>query len=287
MGKKRWIRVVLALLLTMMMSLTACGGKEPSEADPNPGAASSPPETEPSPGAGAASAPASEAGWFDLLGKLTRMTVIERSDSWGSMVEDGTFEIVIDKIHPGSFSQREANEIFLDCRIDVMPHVGGLDSRAGILVDADTLEVIAYKEFRGDTVILEYLQTANGQTRILSLIEGAGQGYRMQNVGIWGMKDGQWAEFPTGIGDYIPDEKKGDIYEGVNGPERELEDSFCYVFGNQLAVTYEQDDLEMFFSGERVPSELVAILTWNPYKERFEPETSVEQPAGFDISQAN
>lgn len=276
----------MALLLTMLTTLTACGGKEPSEADPNTDAASSTPEMEPSPGAGAASAPASEAGWFDLLGKLARKTVIERSDE-GSMVEDGTLEIVIDRIQPGSFSQRKANEIFLDCRMDGMPHVGGLDSRAGILLDADTLEVIAYKEFRGDVVILEYLQTANGQTRILSLIEGAGQGYRMQNVKIWGMKDGQWADFPTGIEDYIPDEKKGDIYEGVNGPERELEDSFCYVFGNRLAVTYEQDEPEMFFSGERVPSELVAILTWNPYKECFELETSVEQPAGFDISQAN
>lgn len=279
MRKKRRTLIVLALLSLSLTILTACGGKEPSEANPTPESGLSVPETKPNLEAGATSAPAPETGWFAKINKLAVETIIEKSDENGSSVERGELEIVIENVHPGSFSQENANEIFLDCWFKGMPHVGGLDSRAGILLDADTLEVIAYKEFISDYSMLHYLQTSKGQTRILWLNTYFSQGYGGQSVEIWGVNDGKWVEFPTGIEEFIPDEKKGDIAVGVNGPVLEIEDSFCYVLGDRLAVTYEQDDMEMFFRGERVPSELVAILTWNPYKERFELEEHVEQPA--------
>lgn len=271
--------ILLIVVVWALFVFSACGGKEPSEANPTPGSGLPVPETEPTPEAGAIPAPAPEAGWLAKINKLAVETVIEKSDENGSSVESGELEIVIKNIHPGSFSQQNANEIFLDCWFKGMPHVGGLDSRAGILLNPDTLEVIAYKEFEGDGVVLDYLQTAKGQCRILSLRESAGLGHRGQFFEIWGVRDGEWVEFPTGIEDFIPDEKKGDVENTIKGPVRYTEDSFCYMLGDRLAVTYEQDWMIMQESGIWPQSELVAILTWNRYKERFELDELVEQPA--------
>lgn len=225
--------------------------------------------------------PAEEETWLTKLERLAVETVIENSELNGGMVERGELEVAIDKIHSGSFSdealrhQENANEIFLDCKLLHMPHIGGLDTRAGILLDADTMDLIAYKEFAGDHVMLYCLQTAKGQNRILFLSESGGQGYRGQWFELWGVRDGEWEELPTGIEELIPEEHK-EITTGVNGTEIRTGDSFCYMAGGgRLVVTYEED----IAFGVRVPSELSLILVWNPFQERFELPTNVEQPA--------
>lgn len=254
MKKKRMRNVSISILmLSALFFLSACGGKgeEPEE----------------------------EETWFSKLERLAVETVIENSEIYGSMVERGELEAAIDKIHSGSFSNENANEIFLDCRLLHMPHIGGLDTRAGILLNADTMELIAYKDFIGDEVLLNCLQTAKGQNRILSLTESGGQGNRGQWFELWGVRDGEWEELPTGIEEFIPEEYK-EISTGVNGTEVGTGDSFCYMAGDgRLVVTYEEDDMDMFFGGVRVPSELTAILDWNPFQERFELATDIEQPA--------
>lgn len=219
--------------------------------------------------------PAKEETWLTKLEQLAVETVIENSEMNGSMVERGELEVAIDKIHSGSFSRENANEIFLDCKLLHMPHIGGLDTRAGILLDADTLEMIAYKDFEGDHMMLHCLQTAKGQNRILSLAESGGQGYRWQWFELWGVRDGEWEELPTGIEELIPEEHK-EITTGVNGAEIGTGDSFCYMAGGgRLVVTFEED----IAFGVRVPSELSVILVWNPFQERFELPTNVEQPS--------
>lgn len=246
MKKRRILSVSLSILmLSVLLFLSACGKEESAE----------------------------ETGWFSELNKLVIETVTENSYI-ASMIEEGYIEPVIDKIYYGSFSQENANEIFVDCRLKGMPHAGGLDTRAGILMEADTLALIAYKEFDGDGVLLHCLQTANGQSRILSLRTSASTGSQGQWFELWSVRDGEWEELPTGIEELIPEEKKGDIAIGMNGPERSIEDSFCYMSGgNRLVVTYEQDSNE-----KPVPSELIAILEWSPFQEKFVFDIHTEQP---------
>lgn len=235
------------LVLSVLLFLSACGKEEEPE---------------------------EETGWFSRLNELVIETVTEKSYV-AIMIEEGYIEPVIDKIHYGSFSQESANEIFVDCRLEGMPHAGGLDTRAGILLDADNLKLIAYKEFDGDGVMLHCLQTASGQSRILSLRTSAGTGNRGQFFELWSVSDGEWEELPTGIEEFIPEEKKGDIAVGMDGTERRIEDSFCYLSGeNRLVVTYEQDFIE-----DAVPSELIAILEWSPFQEQFVFDIHAEQPA--------
>ena len=105
---------------------------------------------------------AAEDSWFSELNKLAVEAVIDNSEEYGSMVEDFYLEVAIDKIYYGFFSQENADEIFVECRLLNMPHAGGLDTRLGILLNADTLEMIAFKEFYGDEVMIRCLQNAAG-----------------------------------------------------------------------------------------------------------------------------
>ena len=231
--------------------------------------------------------PAEEETWLKKLEQLAVESVIENSEMNGSMVESGNLEVVIDKIYSGSFSneaphqnevslhQENGNEIFLDCRLLHMPHMGGLDTRSGILLNADTMELIAYKDFIGDEVLLSCLQTEKGQSRILCLHTAVGQGHRTSYFDLWTVQGGEWVEIPTGIEELIPEEKRGDWG---------TEDCFLYMgAGDRLVVTYEEDEQIMsekimYEGGSKVPSELTAILVWSPRQERFELATDIEQP---------
>lgn len=228
---------------------------------------------------------ASEDGWIAKLNKQAVETIIEKSDELGDMVEDGTLEIVIAKIHPGSFTQADANEIFLDCWFKGLPHIGGLDSRAGILLNGDTMEVITYKEFRDDEVMLSCLRTAKGQNRILALSGGCLQGTRAQSISLWSVHDGRWEALPTGIAECVQYEKKGKEPFEISEKEFEIwiQNGFCYMdeimeSGSRLAVVREYG-LSGLFEPEAAPAaELVAILVWNPYTERFELDMHTVQP---------
>ena len=227
----------------------------------------------------------SEDGWLAKLDKLATETIIERSDGFGDMAEDGTLEIVIAKIHPGSFTQPDANEIFLDCWFKGMPHVGGLDSRAGILLNADTMTVIAYQEYLGDEITLSCPRTAKGQNRILCLRGSGSQGTRVQYISLWSVNDGRWEALPTGIAECVQYEKKGKEPFEISENEFEITiyNGFCYMdevmySGSRLAVAREYG-LSGLFEPDAVPAaELAAILIWNPYTERFEVDGHAVQP---------
>ena len=48
-------------------------------------------------------------------------------------------DVVIDQMIYGSFSEPEAKEVLVTCRILNMPHAGGLDRRAIIILDVDSM----------------------------------------------------------------------------------------------------------------------------------------------------
>ena len=48
--------------------------------------------------------------------------------------------------------------------------------------------------------------------------------------------------------------------------------------GDRLAVTCEYGLSNLFEQGAIPPADLIAILVWNPFKERFELDTNTEQP---------
>ncbi len=229
---------------------------------------------------------ASEDGWLAKLDKLATETIIERSDGFGDMAEDGTLEIVIAKIHPGSFTQPDANEIFLDCWFKGMPHVGGLDSRAGILLNADTMTVIAYQEYLGDEVMLSCPRTAKGQNRILCLRGSGSQGTRGQDISLWSVNDGKWEALPTGIAECVQYEKKGkEPFEIIeNEFEITIRNGFCYMdevmvdSGSRLAVVREYGLSGLFEPDAAPAAELAAILIWSPHTERFELDMHAVQP---------
>ncbi len=56
-------------------------------------------------------------------------------------------DIILDQIFYGSFSQEDADEIFVLCKILNNPHAAGFDKKVGIVLDAKTLEMVAYQEF--------------------------------------------------------------------------------------------------------------------------------------------
>ncbi len=252
MNKKN---ILYIAVMCMLFVFSACGGKE-----------------EP------------EDGWLARLNKLATETIIESSEENGIMVEKGELEIVIDKLYPGSFTKEGANEIFVNCWFKGLPHVGGLDSRAGILLNADTLEVITYKEFRDDEVMLSCPRTAKGQNRILCLSGSGAQGTRGQCISLWSVHDGMWERLPTGIGNCVGVDKKNSVPFAINETEYEINihNGWCYMSesmesGTRLAVTCEYGLSDLFEPGAP-PAELTAILVWNPHSECFELDNHTIQP---------
>ena len=82
----------------------------------------------------------------DMVSELNNRIIEKVAENY----EEGNIsalDIVIVRIDFGSFSQDNASEIFVLCKILNTPHVAGLDKTVGILLDADSLEMVAYKEF--------------------------------------------------------------------------------------------------------------------------------------------
>lgn len=129
------------------------------------------------------------------------------------------------KLYYGSFSHEAANEIFVVCKLLNMPHVGGLDRKAGILLDADTLQLVAYSEFPFDETVINCLQTSDGRSRILVLGTSVNQGMRAQRVYFYGIEGDQWVKLPLDIMEFVPEGKWENLE--VN--------CFCYMAGERLA----------------------------------------------------
>lgn len=162
--------------------------------------------------------------------------------------EDGNIsasDIVIDRIYFGSFSQDNVSEIFVLCKILNTPHAAGLDKTVGILLEAGSLEMAAYKEFAADKVVINCIQASDGQSRILVLKTTTYQGISTQEIQLLAIEGSQWVEIPIDALKTMGDE------------------AFYYIdIGDDLIIVTSENKLIS-------PEEIVAVLKWNPETEQF------------------
>lgn len=213
---------------------------------------------------------AAEDSWFMELNKLVVETVLEKSE-----VKDmiNASDIVIDQIYYGSFSdeslrhQENANEIFVVCKILHTIHAVSCDRRAGVLLDKNTLQVVAFKDFQGDETEIRCLQISNGQQRVMHLYSMIYQGCRGTSIVIYAIQDREWVEIST-----------EDITELFPVSEKYEYGAFSYyIMGERLVVTWESFPK---IKADQIldPAELIAILVWDPNKEQFVIAPNTEQP---------
>lgn len=161
-------------------------------------------------------------------------TVLKNSETGGGVTAS---DVVIDQMIYGFFSEPEAKEVLVICKILNMPHVGGLDRRAIIILETDSMNVVAYAEIPADEVWVDTLLMSNGQDRIIFSGKTTYQGISAQEIMYFCIQDGQWTQIPA----------------------KELEalgeDCFYYLAGDKMIVT----------SGKELAdsSDIIAILTWN------------------------
>jgi len=155
-------------------------------------------------------------------------------------------DVVIDQTFYGSFSKPETEEVLVVCRILNMPHVGGLGRRAIIILEVESMDVVAYDEIPADEVWVSSLSMGNGQDRIIFSAQSTYQGISTQNVMYFCIKNGQWAETPI--------EELAALGE----------DSFYFLVGDVMLVT----------SGRELTgtSDITAILMWNQDTGKFIPQ---------------
>lgn len=239
MKNKRLIISMLMLLVTAFFS--ACGEKEE---------------------------PAAEDSWFSELNTLAVGTVLEKSEL-KDLVQISASDIVIDQIYYGAFSQESANEIFVVCKILNTIHAVTCDRRAGVLFDADTLQLVAFKDFPGDETEVRCLQAGNGQKRILHLSNVIYQGFRSPYIKLYAVQGSEWVDIPIDIMEWIPTE--------LVSAEESYGVLCYYMMDERLVVTWESFPR---IRPEQVsdPAELVGMYVWDPYKEQFVPDSLTEQP---------
>lgn len=160
-------------------------------------------------------------------------------------------DIAIDQIFYGTFSQEGVSEILVTCKILNQPHVAGLDKTVGVLLNTDTMEMIAYKEFSFDRVVINCMKTSSGYNRILVLGTSTTQGISTQDVCLFAIRGNQWVDTPM------------DVLETISVEPREApgEEYYCFVTDDRMIVSYE-DKLTN-------PEEMITILRWNPDIEQF------------------
>lgn len=170
-------------------------------------------------------------------------TVLENNETEDTVTAS---DVVIDQIFYGSFSEPEAEEVLVVCRMLNMPHVGGFDRRAIIILEVESMDVVAYDEIPADEVWVSRLSMGNGQDRIIFSAQTTYQGISTQNVMYFCIENGQWAETPI---EELP----------ALG-----EDGFYFLVGDVMLVT----------SGSELTntSDITAILTWDQDTGKFIPE---------------
>jgi len=168
-------------------------------------------------------------------------------------------DVVIDQIFYGSFSKPEAEEVLVVCRILNMPHVGGFDRRAMIILEVESMDVVAYDEIPADKVWVSRLSMGNGQDRIIFSAQTTYQGISTQNVMYFCIENGQWTETPI--------EELAALGED------------CFYFG--------AGDVMLVTSGRELTgtSDITAILTWDQDTGKFIPVQSPENPNALTESE--
>lgn len=214
MGKiKNKVLPVSALVLFMLMFISACGSGISKSSDN-----------------------------VDVLSELNNWIIEKVMENY----EDGNIsasDIVIDRIYFGSFSQDNTSEIFVLCKILNTPHVAGLDKTVGVLLEAGSLEMIAYNEFAADKVVINCIQASDGQSRILVLKTTTYQGISTQEIQLLAIEGSQWVEIPIDALKTMGDE------------------SFYYIVDDLIIVASENELIS--------PKEIIAVLKWNPETEQF------------------
>ena len=160
--------------------------------------------------------------------------------------EDGNInqeDIMIDQIYYGHFSRKDVNEIFVLCKILNTPHVAGLDKTVAVLLKADSLEQIAYREFNADNIEIDCMPTSTGQSKILYIGTTTYQGISTQEIQLLNIQDNQWIDTPI---------------EGLKNLEEEY---FCFM-GNRAIIVSSLDQITN-------PADIIAVLKWNPDTEQF------------------
>ena len=168
------------------------------------------------------------------LNKRVIETVLKNGET-GSAVTAS--DVVIDQMIYGSFSEPETEEVLVICKILNMPHVGGLDRRAIIILEIDSMDVVAYAEIPADEVWIDTLPMSNGQDRIVFSGKTTYQGISAQEIMYFCIQDGQWTQIPA------------EELQALG------EDCFYYLAGDKMIV----------ISGKELAdsSDIIAILTWN------------------------
>ncbi len=152
-------------------------------------------------------------------------------------------DIVIEHIYYGSFSQSNNNEILVICKILNTPHVAGLDKTVCVLYNTNSLEMISYKEFAADNVVISDIPTSNGQDKILVLQTVTYQGISTQELHLFVIQDGEW------------------IDDSVD-PLENLDDEYFYFVEDNMIIASINDKLTSL-------KDISAILIWNPDTERY------------------
>ena len=168
------------------------------------------------------------------LNKRVIETVLKNGETGNAVTAS---DVVIDQMIYGSFSEPETEEVLVISKILNMPHVGGLDRRAIIILEIDSMDVVAYAEIPADEVWIDTLPMSNGQDRIVFSGKTTYQGISAQEIMYFCIQDGQWTPIPA------------EELEALG------EDCFYYLAGDKMIVT----------SGKELAdsSDIIAILTWN------------------------
>lgn len=152
-------------------------------------------------------------------------------------------DVVIEQIYHSHFSSKDVEEIFVLCKILNAPHVAGLDKTVALLLEDDSLEQIAYREFNADNVEIDYIPTSNGKNKILYIGTTTYQGISTQEIQLLDVQNNEWIDTPI---------------EGLQTLEGEY---FCFMENSTIIVS----SLDRITS----PANVIAVLNWNPNTEQF------------------
>ena len=158
-------------------------------------------------------------------------------------------DVVINQMFYGSFSGPETEEVLVACRMLNMPHVGGLGRMAIIILEVDSMNVVAYDEIPADEVWVSSLPMSNGQDRIIFSGKSTYQGISSQDIMYFGVQNGQWMEIPA------------EEFAALG------ENCFYFLTGDVMIAASQSELTDI--------SEITAIFRWNQEAGKF----ILEQPS--------
>lgn len=179
-------------------------------------------------------------GALTELNKIVTEKVLENSEL-SDLIRDS--DIVVDKIYYGAFSEENAEEVLVLCKVLNQPHAGGMDRTMVLVLQTDSLELVTYKEFSADKVIINCIQNDKGQSKVLFLGTTTYQGMAAQDIYLFSIQDKEW------IGESIKD-----LY-AIS------EEHFCLIADDKIIVSSTENITKS--------SNIICVLRWNPETEQF------------------